>query len=180
VNGSEKPVADAELHNNVADSLAMVGFHAQEAQTATDRLLGLNTDNSLISALDLTEKMPIGGNTEGSELDTPELTTEQQRLLQEILALPMGTWFEMILPGSAQPVRRKLAWMSQITQTVLFVNQRGYKTSELSLNALALEISEGRARREPEQRRSMFERAFVSVMSSLRSLIPTKQGSTDV
>jgi len=177
---AERGLPDPELHDNVADSLAMVGFHAQEAQTATDRLLGLSTDNSLISAMDLASKMPLGGAAEDTDLDTPELTQAQQLLLQEILALPMGTWFEMIVPGSTKPVRRKLAWLSEITQTVLFVNQRGYKTSELTLNALALEISEGRARREPEHRRSLFERAFASVMSSLRSLMPSKQGPTDV
>ena len=93
------------------------------------------------------------------------------RIADRIKELPIGSWFEFNIDGRSTPARRKLAWLSKVNHTVLFVNQRGQKTAELLIEDLAIEVSEGRARIEPLNRRNIFERAFESVIKSLRGIM---------
>jgi hypothetical protein len=155
-----------------------VGFHAQEAHQMAKQLLSKpgEGDNGPKSTY---QRDRLGSDQLKVEATPLVLNETQQALLAEIETLPVGTWFEFILPGSSLPTRRKLAWRSLVLDAALFVNQRGFKAAEMSLSELAIEVSEGRVRRESQNKRTIFERAFKSVLSSLRSIIPIRQEPAD-
>ena len=49
----------------------------------------------------------------------------------------------------------------------------------MMIEELAMEISEGRARIQNEDKRNIIERAFENVLSSLRSLLPGRTAKHD-
>jgi hypothetical protein len=173
-------LAKGNLLGEIENALMQVGFHAQEAHQLAKQLLSKPGDGDGDSGPKPTYQRDRLGSDQLQVEATPlELTETQQAWLAEIETVPVGTWFEFILPGSSLPVRRKLAWRSLVLDAVLFVNQRGFKTAEMSLSELAIEVSEGRVRRESQNKRTIFERAFKSVLSSLRSIIPIRQEPAD-
>ena len=101
-----------------------------------------------------------------------ELDERQLELVDQIRSIQVGTWLEFIIADNPKPVRRKLAWQSPVTHNILFVNQRGQKTSEMMIEELAVELSEGRARIQVEDKRNIIERAFENVLNSLRNILP--------
>lgn len=170
----------AETRNLLADTLSIVGLHGKEIDLVVNRLMGISNDNSIISALVLPKNTPTGASHGNEEVERTNLTPQQQLILQDILALPIGTWFEMITPESSKPSRQKLAWMSDITNTALFVNQAGYKTVDLPLHKLAIDIFEGKTRQVSHTNEALFDKAFAAVLLTLQDLASTQQGTTDV
>ena len=126
------------------------------------------------------EKTRLGGNSQTEIREPVALDDTQMEIAEQIKGLAIGSWFEFNIDGSSTPSRRKLAWLSKVNHTVLFVNQRGQKTAEMYIEDLAIEVSEGRARIEPINRRNIFERAFESVIKSLRGLMIGGGEKTDV
>lgn len=173
---------ESQSHGNlpgeIENALMQVGFHAQEAHQLAKQLLG-KPDGSDRGPKPAYQRDRLGSGQLQAEAKPLVLNETQQAWLAEIETVPVGTWFEFILPGSSLPTRRKLAWRSLVLDAVLFVNQRGFKTAEMSLSELAIEVSEGRVRRESQNKRTIFQRAFKSVLSSLRSIMPTRQEPAD-
>lgn len=163
----------SSLKTAVQQSLSLVGYHEQEARSIADALVAPESDAPVEAAMAVPEKTRLGGDSQAESRAEIELDENQMQIADQIMALPIGSWFEFNIDGSSTPARRKLAWLSKINHTVLFVNQRGQKTAEMLVEDLAIEISEGRARIEPMNRRNIFERAFESVIKSLRSFMHT-------
>ena len=65
---------------------------------------------------------------------------------------------------------RKLSWFSTLTGRCLFVNQRGARTDERSLQQLARDIVRGQAHIVVEQRESLIDRAWSTIVGTLRQL----------
>ncbi len=65
-------------------------------------------------------------------------------------------------------MRRKLSWFSTVTGRCLFVNQRGARTEEKSLEQLAREIVRGTARVVEANKESLIDRAWNAIMSTLK------------
>jgi hypothetical protein len=65
-------------------------------------------------------------------------------------------------------VRRKLAWFSTLTGRCLFVNQRGARTDEKTLEQLARDIVRKQAKIWTEQSDSLIDRAWKAILSSLK------------
>jgi Protein of unknown function (DUF1631) len=162
-----------KLQGDIENALTEVGYHPQEAQQLTQHMLEPEKCDAAVAYV-VPEKVRLGSDEPEHQSVPPELDDNLKALAAQLEALPIGSWFEFIVDGSSLPVRRKLAWRSTVLGTVLFVNQRGHKTCEMRLAELAIEVSEGRVRREPENKRSIFERAFASVLNSLRSIMPAR------
>ncbi len=79
------------------------------------------------------------------------LTPEEALVLERIRTLPFGTWFEFTTNQQGATVRRKLAWFSTLTGRCLFVNQRGARTDEKTLEQLARDIARKQAKIWTEQ-----------------------------
>lgn len=160
-----------KFHGAIESALTEVGYHPQEARQLTHQMLAPDTSDAF-DAFVLPEKVRLGSDEPELESAAFDLDETQQGIAAQLEAQAIGTWFEFHVDGSSLPVRRKLAWRSTVLGTVLFVNQRGHKTCEMRLAELAIAVSEGRTRIEPENKRNIFKRAFASVLNSLRSIMP--------
>ena len=167
------------LKTAVQQSLSLVGYHEQEAKSIADALVAPESHEPVEAAMAVPEKTRLGGDAKIENRMDIQLDDNQMRIADQIKELPIGSWFEFNIDGSSTPARRKLAWLSKVNHTVLFVNQRGQKTAELLIEDLAIEVSEGRARIEPLNRRNIFERAFESVIKSLRGIMSTGGEKSD-
>lgn len=164
------------LKEKIQNALAQVGYHHDEAESIADNLVAGRTSDQPDIQITVPERTRFGENTQAANIQVYELDERQMELAEQIRSIPVGTWLEFIVADSAKPVRRKLAWKSRVTHNILFVNQRGQKTSEMMVEELAVELSEGRARIQVEDRRNLVERAFENVLNSLRSLLPGRNG----
>ena len=175
VNAETLADADAaDLKNKVQSSLSLVGYHQEEAKQIAESLITdkrLDGPNNLVQ---IPDKIRFGEHTQAANIHVYELNDIQLDIAEQIKVIAVGTWFEFILTNNPKPVRRKLAWKSLITNNILFVNQRGQKMAEMTIEELAIELSEGRARVQIEDKRNIIERAFENVISSLRNLLPTR------
>ena len=54
--------------------------------------------------------------------------------MERIKQAPVGTWFEFVINPEGDRVRRRLSWLSTATGDALFVNKRGQKNAEYTLD----------------------------------------------
>ena len=84
--------------------------------------------------------------------------------------LPFGTWFEFVTNQQGDFRRQRLSWYSLVTDNALFVNQRGQKIGEHSLDALARLMATGQARIVTEEKGRLIDRAWQATVRALRAL----------
>jgi hypothetical protein len=90
------------------------------------------------------------------------------QILDRLKTLPFGTWFEFTTNQQGATVRRKLAWFSTLTGRCLFVNQRGARTDEKTMEQLARDMARKQVRIWTEQSGSLIDRAWKAIMGSLK------------
>jgi len=95
----------------------------------------------------------------------------EQSCWQQLRVLPFGTWFEFDEGFEGDVVRRRLSWFSPMTDNALFVNQRGQRVCELSLDSLARQMAAGRTRIVTVEKGRLVDRAWNAVVSALSSLV---------
>ena len=79
--------------------------------------------------------------------------------------------------GQGDRVRRKLSWFSPITDNALFVNQRGQRAAEVSLDSLARMLVNGQARMVTSDRGRLVDRAWQAAVNTLRSFAGRGEGA---
>ena len=57
--------------------------------------------------------------------------------------MPFGSWIEFVTNQQGDVVRRRLSWYSPVTDNALFVNQRGQRVGEQSLDSLGAHARAG-------------------------------------
>ena len=97
------------------------------------------------------------------------LSPEESARLEQIKHLPFGTWFEFQVGDKGEKVRRRLSWFSTVTGHVLFVNHRGQKIGEHTLEGLAKAMAQGEVKVVEEEKGTLIDRAWATVMNALRS-----------
>lgn len=169
------------LRQDVETGLHQVGYHGDDVQTVVNRLFGgaahAEDPTTLTElALKLKARSRLGEDTAESGAKPtvrgkihPPLTADEQRIAERLRTVPFGTWFEFTVNQQGDRVRRKLSWFSTVTGRCLFVNQRGARTDEKSLEQLARDIGRGAARVVEAQKESMIDRAWSAIVSTLRS-----------
>ena len=75
--------------------------------------------------------------------------------------------------------RQRLSWYSLITDNALFVNQRGQKVGEHSLDALSRLMAHGQVRIVTEDKGRLIDRAWQATLRTLRSLAGTPAESAE-
>jgi hypothetical protein len=98
------------------------------------------------------------------------LTPKEQMMLEKIKQLPFGTWFEFTVNQQGEKTRRKLSWFSPVTSRCLFVNARGAKAEERSLEQLARDLVRGNAAIWQENDESLIDRAWRSIKETLKGI----------
>ena len=91
--------------------------------------------------------------------------------------LPFGTWFEFVINQQGDVVRRRLSWFSPLTDHALFVNQRGQRVGEQTLDSLARAMAQDQARIVTAEHSSLVDRAWHSALTLLRGFINSDQAS---
>lgn len=165
------------LRTDIQSSLTQVGYHAEEATAIAQRLVDPQAgaeDDSCASRTELTMRLKararLGEDLEQAKQGKKQpLSPEEQARLEQIRHLPFGTWFEFTLNQQGEKVRRRLSWFSTVTGHVLFVNHRGQKVGEHSLEGLAKAMVQGQVKVVEEEKGTMIDRAWNTVMNALRS-----------
>ena len=127
---------------------------------------------------------PIGSSSDlvvvlGEELNHRNegkvaLSATESARLEQIKQVPFGSWFEFVLNQRGDRVRRRLSWFSTVTGQALFVNQRGQKVGEYTLESLARLMAQEQAFLVTEEKTSLIDRAWTGVMNALRSFAGQK------
>ena len=88
---------------------------------------------------------------------------------------------EFVTNQQGDVVRRRMSWFSPITGTALFVNQRGQRVGEHSLDSLARMMAKDQVRVVTAQRAGLVDRAWHAAINALRSLTGTgrREGHDD-
>jgi hypothetical protein len=163
------------LQKEVADSLRQVGYHEAESEAIAKRLITPAAEAATDDAASRTEllmRMKSAnrlGTTEKPPKPKPEqLTPDVMARVAQIKTLAFGTWFEFVTNAQGDRVRRRLSWFSPVSGTAMFVNHRGQKIGEQSIEHLAIQMANGQARLvEEEAKVSLLDRAWNAVVKSL-------------
>jgi Protein of unknown function (DUF1631) len=99
----------------------------------------------------------------------PPRTPEEQARYDQLRVMPFGSWIEFVTNQQGDVVRRRLSWYSPMTDNALFVNQRGQRVGEQSLDSLARMITHGQARIVTAERARLVDRAWQAALNALRS-----------
>lgn len=96
----------------------------------------------------------------------PELGDEDESLRQ-VKAMKVGTWIEFTGADGTTKERAKLSWISPISSKYLFVNRKGLKVADKTVQALAIEIRRGDAAILEEV--PLFDRALDAIVERLKA-----------
>ncbi len=181
--GEEDEAAQA-LKREVETGLTQVGYHGDDISAVVSRLFGgdgkaANEEDpaSLTElAIKLKARSRLGSEADAEPAkpdtakprDTTPLNAEEQRVLERLRTVPFGTWFSFKTNQQGDAVRRKMSWFSTMTGRCLFVNQRGVRTEERTLEQLAREIVRGQASVVEAQTETLIDRAWSAIVSTLK------------
>ena len=179
------------LRQEVEKGLGQVGFHHDEIQAVVRHLLApgevAQDDDQPTQtqiAVRLKSKTHLG-HAAGEEKPLQaaavrraslQLNAAELRTLQRLQSIPFGTWFEFATNQQGDRVRRKLSWYSTVTGRCLFVNPRGARAFERTLEQLAREIERGQANIAAPEKESLVDRAWNAIVASLKNLSRTQPG----
>ena len=170
----EDVTGSPELAAHVESSLSQVGYHDDEAAVIARRLTASVDDDDPTSrtalAMKLKARVRLGEDKVRAEKPRlPPRSAEEQARYDQIRVLPFGCWVEFTTNQQGDVVRRRLSWYSRITDNALFVNQRGQRVSEQTLDSLARMMVAGQARLVTAERGHLVDRAWQAAVSALRS-----------
>lgn len=168
---------DDALGNEVESALLQVGYHQDEAAAIARRLSTPGGEDDSSSRTELTARLRARTRLgEQAEAGDPRKvaplarSTAEDDCYRQLRTLPFGTWFEFTTNQQGDVRRQRLSWYSLITDNALFVNQRGQKVGEYSLDALARLMGHGQVRIVTEDKGRLIDRAWQATLRTLRSL----------
>ena len=172
---------DIAFGDEVEQALQQVGYHRDEAGAIARRLSTPGGEDEVTSRTELTAKLKArarlgeaGDRDEEEEQRRrdaqPPRTPTEEAHYRQLRTLPFGTWFEFAINQQGDTRRQRLSWYSLITDNALFVNQRGQKVAEHSLDSLARMMGKGQLRMVTEDRGRLIDRAWQATLRALRSL----------
>lgn len=115
------------------------------------------------------EEIVLGTAAEEDPDAASEPLDDDDEHVQAVRALKVGTWFEFEQPDGSRD-RAKLSWISPISSKYLFVNRRGLKVGDKTVQALAIELRRGTAVILEEV--PLFDRALDAIVARLRETAP--------
>ena len=163
------------LEQRVMQGLGLVGYHGEEAALIAGRLCASGGQSSedpgsrTELAMKLKARARLGEQAQNEKAPLPPRDEAEEACFQQVSQLPFGTWFEFVTNQQGDVVRRRLAWFSTITGHVLFVNQRGQRVDEQTLDSLARMMAKSQARIVTATRGRLIDRAWQATLSALRN-----------
>lgn len=173
--GQRGQVSNA-LGEDIEAALTQVGYHVEDAGAITRQLVtGSAANDDAASrtelALKLKSRTRLGSEEEDTAPALPPRNPQEQECWRHLRTLPFGTWFEFDIANSGEVVRRRLSWFSPVTDNALFVNQRGQRVAEQSLDSLARQMTAGHVRIVTVEKSRLVDRAWSAVMGALGHLV---------
>ncbi|MGO1071992.1 DUF1631 family protein [Lysobacter sp. CA199] len=170
------PSTDAPrgLDADIEHALTLVGYHADDARAISRQLtigpaLAEEAASRTELAMKLRQRTRLGEDSPAAVRPSPTARdAHEQQCWERIRTLPFGTWFEFVQNQQGDAVRRRLSWFSPVTDNALFVNQRGQRVGEQSLDSLARMMARGQARVVDHERHRLVDRAWHSALDVLR------------
>ena len=174
--GRSGGAADPDLASQIEAALAQVGYHAEEAAAIARRLTSTLEDDEddPASRTELTMRLKarVRLGEDAIEKRKPELpprTPAEQAQHDQLRVMPYGTWIEFVINQQGDVVRRRMSWYSSMTDNALFVNQRGRRVGEQSLDSVARMLASGQARVVVAETGRLVDRAWLATLGALRS-----------
>ncbi|WND81641.1 DUF1631 family protein [Lysobacter capsici] len=178
--------APCGLDADIEHALTLVGYHADDAGAISRQLtIGPALTDEAASrtelAVKLRSRVRLGeeGHAPAPRASLSQRDEREQACWEQIRALPFGTWFEFVQNQQGDAVRRRLSWFSPITDNALFVNQRGQRVGEQSLDSLARMLARGQVRIVAEERSRLVDRAWHAALDVLRGFGGGRAPATD-
>lgn len=173
---SDGEPADPALTAHVEAALGQVGYHADEAGVIAQRLTSRldEEEDDPASRTELAVKLKararLGEDPEKAKRPKlPPRTPEEQARYEQLRVMPFGTWLEFVINQQGDTVRRRMSWFSPMTDNALFVNQRGQRVGEYSIDTLARMVTAGQARIVTAGHARLVDRAWHAALNALRS-----------
>ena len=167
---------DPALAAHIEAALAQVGYHADEAGVIAQRLTSSKPEDEddpasrTELAVKLKARTRLGEDAaKAARPKLPPRTPEEQVRYEQLRVMPFGTWIEFVTNQQGDVVRRRLSWFSPMTDNALFVNQRGQRVSEMSLDSLSRMLVANQARIVTVERGRLVDRAWQAAVAALRS-----------
>lgn len=183
--GKQPPDADTRdsIRAELEAGFNQVGYHSDDARLIIDSLFeseaAAKSDNPVSMteiAIKLKSRTRLGAETiavpAAPKVEAPKpvpLTAEEASVRQHLTQTAFGTWFEFTVDG--EPARRKLAWFSTMSGRCLFVNARGNRSEELTLDELARRIAAGTAAVVQAREEPVVDRAWKRILVSLKRFV---------
>ncbi|MEO6518749.1 MAG: DUF1631 domain-containing protein [Pseudoxanthomonas sp.] len=170
----DTPTPDSGLTEQVETALVQVGYHGDEAAAIARRLSSAGNEDETTSRTELTARLKararVGEQNEPRKKAPLERTPKEQECHDYLRTLPFGTWFEFTSNQQGDMTRRRLSWYSPITDNALFVNQRGQRIGEQSMDSLARLMAREQVRVVTQGKSRLIDRAWQATVSALRNL----------
>lgn len=177
------PDEAAQMRADVLAALGQIGYQGDEANDLAGKLLasGMAGDEAEREdpasrtelAMKLKSRVRLGQAQEHAqasdikEISTP-LDEEETAWAERVRMLPFGTWFDFTLNQQGAVARRRLSWFSTVTGHCLFVNHRGQRVGEFTINWLARELKRGNVKLVQAERGSIVDRAWNAIIKALK------------
>lgn len=167
-----------ELREEIEQSLAQVGYHAEDAKAIAARLTSIEDEEEAGPddpasrtelALRLKAHSRLGGEVKASsDPKQPPLDAREKACLEQIKALPFGCWLEFVINQQGEVARRRMSWYSTLTGHAVFVNARGHRVGDYTIEALARMMAKGQVRVMNSEKGNLIDRAWGAIVTALK------------
>ena len=179
--GADVAKIDDKIREEVRNGLQQVGLHNDEIDGVVGKLFDPDSLEKKTSHTEITfalkSKTRLGGDATAAKLAADEkasaakaivLSAAEKEMVQRIRTFPFGTWFDFVTNQQGATIRRKLAWFSTVTGRCLFVNQRGARSDERTIEQLARDLVSGQIRLHKDESESFVDRAWKAITGTLK------------
>ncbi|MGJ8663413.1 MAG: DUF1631 family protein, partial [Marinicella sp.] len=99
-----------------------------------------------------------------------ELSDEENLIMEKVINMPYGSLFDFVVNQQKDVLRRKLSWVSTMSETVLFVDLVGRHPHKMKLPRLAIDIKRKNIVKVEVQEGGYFRNALNKIMDRLKKM----------
>lgn len=170
--GGADATPEPALVPSIERALVHVGYHGDEAAVIAQRLSGSQVEPP--GGTDLAARMQARVKSAAADapakVSLPTRTSVEQASYEVLRKQPFGTWFEFVHNQQGDVRRLRLSWFNPTSDHALFVNQRGQKVGDHTLDSIARLMARGQARVLTEDRSRLIDRAWQATIGKLREM----------
>ncbi|WDS37685.1 DUF1631 domain-containing protein [Pseudoxanthomonas sp.] len=171
--GSADAAPEPALAPRIERALVQVGYHGDEAAVIAQRLSGSQAEPP--GGTDLAARVQARAKSAAADADAPKVdlptrSSAEQASYDILRKQPFGTWFEFTHNQQGDVRRLRLSWFNPTSDHALFVNQRGQKVGDYTLDSIARLMARGQARVLTEDRGRLIDRAWQATIGKLREM----------